>query len=165
MVGQAYPRRQHWIHIVCTFWPVESQTVQLYNQVSHKPYNCTTLLICIFIKENKQRILFEFSSLCGLLGRKINFLHKELLYLVRRCITPKRVTSLFRPISASLHFRAIQLFSKIFRNSGGVVSNFPSDLTSMWFEPQTSWSRAERVTGRLTGGWLNHGTKIYNVTL
>ena len=40
LVGQAHLKRQQWIHTVCAFWPGESQTVQLYNQVSHKSYNC-----------------------------------------------------------------------------------------------------------------------------
>ena len=72
------------IYIECTFLPVESQTLQLYNQVNHKSYNCTPPPnLHIYKRKLKIEYFLSLVAYKNLLGQKIKSLHKELLYRVR----------------------------------------------------------------------------------
>ena len=78
------------------------------------------------------------------------FASKNQIFHCTCYITPKRVTSLRRPISASLHPGNTTHFEEILP-PWRAVGNTASDLTGSKFEPQTSRSRDERVTARPPG--------------
>ena len=75
-----------------------------------------------------------------------------------RCITPKRVTSLWGA-SPRHCVRATQLLSKKFYRGGESVNNTGSDLTDWRFESPTSRSTDKRVTARPTIKKINYRRK------